>query len=234
MSGLLKVVQSDDAVTIQLDDGKANVMSLAMLDAINGALDQAEAMGGVLIIQGRPGMFCAGFDLNVFKSGTRDDKLAMLKAGAELTERLLSFPFPTLAACTGHAVAMGTFLLLSCDYRIGIEGNSKFAANEVSIGLIVPRFATLVSRQRLTPAALNRGLTLAHFFDTGTALQAGFLDEVATAEAFAGRVADMANLFTKLDMEAHVATKLRLRAELLPALRKAIDEDMVDWQNRYR
>lgn len=233
MNALVKEQQTGNVFTIQMDDGKANVMSLAMLDALNGALDRAEAAGAVVVIQGRPGMFCGGFDLNVFKTGSREDKLAMLKAGAELSARLLAFPSPTLAACSGHAIAMGVFLLMSCDYRVGVEGNSKFAANEVAIGMTLPRFALLVSAQRLEPAALNRGLTLAHFFDGGSAVQAGFLDELVSPDAFAGRIADLATQFAKLDQDAHRATKLRLRRELLSALRKAIEDDVVDWSGRY-
>jgi len=233
MSDLLTVTQGEDSCTVVMNDGKANVMSVRMLNALNSAMDEVEAMGGILVIQGRPGMFSAGFDLNVFKTGSREDKLEMLMAGAEISNRLLSFPYPTIAACTGHAIAMGTFLLLSCDYRIGVEGSFKFAANEVAIGLTVPRFATLVAQQRLNPAALNRGLTLAHFFDTHSALQAGFLDELVSADKLTHRMGEIAEQFGKLDMESHRATKLRLRADLLVALRRAIDEDFAGWKEQY-
>ena len=53
--------------TITLDDGKANVMSVQMLEEINVALDDAERQGGVVILTGREKMFSGGFDLSVFQ-----------------------------------------------------------------------------------------------------------------------------------------------------------------------
>jgi enoyl-CoA hydratase len=185
------------------------------------------------MLQGRNGIFSGGFDLGVFKTGSKADKLAMLKAGAEITERLLSYPMPTIAVCTGHAMAMGVFLLLSCDYRIGAEGGFKFAANEVAIGLTLPKFAIAVSRQRLTPAAFNRGLTLAYVFDTVAALQAGFLDELVPADKLEARCQELAAQINKLDMDSHRATKLRLREELLTTLRQAIEADCKNWAAQY-
>lgn len=233
MSELLQCKQSDGVTRIVMDDGKANVMSSAMLEALSRALDQAETYGGVVILQGRTGMFSGGFDLNVFKTGSRREKINMLKAGAEITERLLGYPMPSIAACTGHAIAMGAFLLLSCDYRLGAKGSFKFAANEVAIGLTVPRFAVTVCRQRLTPAALNQGLALAHYFDTASARQAGFLDELVAPDMMENRVQEIAAQCNKLDMEAHRATKLRLREDLLDRLHRAIKEDNRDWQANY-
>ena len=88
----------------------------------------------------------------------------MLRAGFELAERMLSFPMPVVIACTGHAVAMGVFLVLSGDYRIGVAGRYKITANEVAIGLTLPRAAIEICRQRLTPAHFSRATVLAEVF----------------------------------------------------------------------
>lgn len=224
----------DDSLSfITLDDGKANVMSVQMLSEINAALDQAEQNGGVVILTGREKILSGGFDLGVFKRGDKEEIYTMLEAGAKLTHRLLSFPLPTIAACGGHAIAMGTFVLLSCDYRIGSTGEAKFAANEVAIGLTVPHFAIEVCRQRLAPASLNKAVNLAHFFDVDEALQAGFLDEVTSEEALAELAITRAKAFAQLDLAAHAATKLRLRAPLLEALEYAIHTDCEGWRKSY-
>ena len=233
MSELLSCNQAEGITHIVMDDGKANVMSCKMLEALSGAISQAETNGGVAVIQGRPGMFSGGFDLEVFRSGSKDEKVAMLKAGAELTEQLLACPIPVIAACTGHAIAMGAFLLLSCDYRLAADGKFKFAANEVAIGLTLPRFAITVCRQRLNPAALNRGLTLAYMFDPVAAQQGGWLDEVVPAEKLESRAIELATQCNKLHMESHRATKLRLRADMLAQLRADIEADCKDWSSRY-
>ncbi|HEY5625591.1 MAG TPA: enoyl-CoA hydratase-related protein, partial [Dehalococcoidia bacterium] len=82
-----------------MDDGKANVLSLAMLDQLGSAFDQAEADGAVVVLTGREGIFSGGFDLKALGSGGTSAAAAMLKAGFELSERVLSFPRPVVIAC---------------------------------------------------------------------------------------------------------------------------------------
>ena len=140
MSTSLSYQLADGFATITIDDGKANVMGLPMLRALDAALGQALEDRAAVIIQGRPGMFSAGFDLTVFKSDPQE-LFAMLKSGAELTERVLSFPHPVVAVCTGHAIAMGVFLMLCADLRIGTAAEARIQVNEVQIGFTLPHFA---------------------------------------------------------------------------------------------
>ena len=116
MSGLVTYELRDSIATIVMDDGKVNALSLEMLGAVNGALDRAVSDAAVVVLTGREGIFSAGFDLKVLRGGGADAG-AMLLGGFELAVRLLAFPTPVVVACTGHAVAMGVFLLLSGDYR---------------------------------------------------------------------------------------------------------------------
>jgi enoyl-CoA hydratase len=210
---------------ITMDDGKVNVLSLAMLADINTALDQAEADGTVVVLAGRPGIFSAGFDLKVIRAAG-PDTVAMLEAGFRLAERLLGFPTPVVIACPGHAVAMASFLLLSGDYRIGTAGDFRITANEVAIGMTMPRAAVEICRQRLTPAAFNRAVLLAETFGPDAALAAGWLDRVvepaelmSTARAVAGQLA-------KLDLRAHAASKPRVRGDALAAIRAGREADL--------
>jgi len=230
---LVSYTFADGVSTIKLDDGKANVMSVKMLSGINQALDQAEAAGGVVIITGRDGMFSGGFDLGVFKAGDKDEIYTMLSSGARLAQRLLSFPLPTICACSGHAIAMGIFTLLSTDYRIAINGDSKFAANEVAIGMTVPHFAIETLRQRLTPLQLNKAVNFAYYFSAKEALQAGIVDELTSAEELQATAMARASDALKLDAKAHKDSKLRMRENLLATMENAIDRDCADWKAAY-
>lgn len=233
MADLLTHTFEDGLNTICLDDGKANAMSVRMLGQLDAALDQAEKNGGIVVLRGRQGVFSGGFDLGVFKRGDNGEIAAMLEAGARLTERLLSFPNPTIAICTGHAVAMGAFILLAVDFRLAADGEFKFAANEVAIGLTVPRFATEICRLRLTPAAFNFGLPLANYFDCQGAKEAGFLDQVVWPDKLEESAAAVIQTISGLDMTAHRETKLRVRQQALKALRAAIADDCQEWKSRY-
>jgi len=93
MGGRTQIVIADGIASITLDDGKVNALSSEMLADIGASLDEAESAGAVVVLQGRAGMFSAGFDLGTFKRG-REATAAMLLAGAQLIERLLAFPAP--------------------------------------------------------------------------------------------------------------------------------------------
>ena len=216
----------DDAIaTITIDDGKVNVLSLAVLTEVNAALDRAEQDQAVVVLSGREGVFSAGFDLPVLRAGG-PDALAMLRAGFETAARLLAFPRPVVIACTGHAVAMGVFLLLCGDYRVGATGPFKITANEVAIGLTMPRAAVEICRQRLTPAHFNRAVIIAETFSPADAVAAGFLDRTVEASEVHEVARGVAAQLAALDRDAHAATKRRARGRALDAIRAAIDMDM--------
>ena len=224
MTDLVTYALSDGIATITMDDGKVNVLSPAMLSAVNGALDRAEADEAVVILTGRAGIFSGGFDLKVLRGGTVETA-DMLHAGFLLSLRLLSFPRPVLVACTGHAIAMGSFLLLSTDYRIGCLGEVRIQANEVAIGLLMPRAATEILRQRLTPAAFNTALVLAQPFTPTQAVAAGYLDEAVETSDLEASARTAAERFVTLDARAHLGSKLRARSAALAALKQGLEED---------
>jgi enoyl-CoA hydratase len=225
MGKLVSYERSEGVSTITADDGKVNAMSVAMMQEINAALDQAEEHGSVVILTGRDGVFSAGFDLAVFKQGM-EPLMEMLRVGARLTERLLSFPFPVIAACSGHGIAMGSFLLMSADVRIGVDGPFKIGMNEVAIGMTLPYFAVEIARHRLTPAYFDRAAILAELYSPQEAITPGFLDRVVSSDQLLDTARETASALSKLDMPAHAATKLRVRGPMLEALRQAIASEL--------
>ena len=125
---------SDGVVVITMDDGKANAMSLAMQQSIHRGLDAAQAESTPVVLEGRPGVFSGGFDLKTLASGGQP-AVDMLRGGMDLALRLLEFPTPVVAASTGHAMAMGIFILTSCDYRIGVGGQYRYRLSDVIVAL---------------------------------------------------------------------------------------------------
>ncbi len=226
MTDLATYSRSGPIGTIVMDDGKANVMSLAMLNALHAAFDRAEADKTVVILKARGRHFSGGFDLNVFAKGSAEDQYLMLKAGAELALRILSFPTPVVAACHGNAFPMGAFLIMSSDHRIAAEGDYRIGMNEVAIGLTVPRFAIEIARQRLTPAYFSRVVMTAEMFAPVEAVTAGFFDRVVAPEVLDRSAEEAALALSTLDMAAHAATKARARGAVMKMIRAMIDEDI--------
>jgi enoyl-CoA hydratase len=227
MGELVTYRREGRVATITMDDAKVNVFSTAMLRAVHGAFDEAERDGAVVVLTGRANYFSAGFDLRTIAAGAAPAR-EMLHTGATLAERVLSFPTPVVIACTGHAFPAGAFLLLSADLRIGVDGPFQIGLNEVRIGLTVPWFAIELARHRLHPAAFDRTVVNATMYRPQEAVAPGFLDRVVPATDLETVSGEAAAELAELDLAAHLATKLRARAQALTALRAAIDAELVD------
>jgi len=226
MSSLLTYLRAGPVSEIIMNDGKANVMSVEMLSALHEAFDKAERDRAIVILTARGRHFSGGFDLNVFTRGSASEIHTMLKLGGELALRILSFPRPVVAACNGNAFPMGAFLILSSDIRIGAKGIHKIGMNEVAIGLVVPRFAVEVARQRLTPPYFNRAVGTGQMFDPEEAVTAGFFDWTVPATDLDVAAQRAAEALTAIDLDAHAASKLRAREPAIKAIREAIDSDI--------
>ena len=225
MADLVTYQRSDLVSTVTMDDGKVNAFSIPMLRSLHEAFDEAERDGTVVLLTGRPGYFSAGFDLAVF-NGPPEDVLVMLRLGATLAERILSFPAPVAVACTGHAFPAGAFLLMAADSRIGADGPFKLGLNEVRIGLTLPWFAIVLARHRLAPAHFDHAVVTGTMFDPHGAREAGLLDAVVGPDELAASAGAAAADLATLDRGAHAATKLRARQRVLDELRSSIETEL--------
>lgn len=224
MSDLISYDLEDGIATLTLDNGKVNAISPEVIAAFHAALDRAEADGAIVIITGTPGMFSGGYDLKVMMSGP-ENAIALVAAGSGLARRMLAHPFPIIVACTGHAVAKGSFILLSADYRVGVDGPFRIGLNEVQIGMTMHHVGIELARDRLRKSYFNRSVINAEMFEPQEALKAGFLDAVVEPDALMPAARAMAEQMKKLNMTAHANTKVKARRALLETLDWAIEED---------
>ena len=216
-----------DVSIIQMDDGKVNVFSPDMIQNFNDILDQVPTDKGAMLIAGREGMFSAGFDLKVMMSSP-ENAAAMVKSGFELLMRVFTFPRPVVAACSGHAIALGAFLLCSCDHRIGCKGDFKIGANELRNNMIVPTPILELAKFRLIKSHKQRALLNAEMYSIEDAVAPGYLDEVTDHDQLfdlaLAKAKDLATLAhpqylqtKKLDQE-DVAAKIYSGIETLGAI----------------
>jgi enoyl-CoA hydratase len=227
MTDLVSYQRTGRTARVTFDDGKVNVMSPAMLQGLHDAFDRAARERAVVVLaSGRPNLFTAGFDLKVIRGPSAEDLHAMLKLGAELALKVLSFPQPVITVVEGSAFPMGAFLILASDWRIGAEGNWKIGLNEVQIGIPVPRFGLEVARQRLTPAYFSRTAMLGEMFGPAEALKAGFIDQLIPPGDIAAATEAAIAALEAAHPPSHATTKRRARAGAIGAMRAAIDEDI--------
>jgi enoyl-CoA hydratase len=224
MSDLVAYQLDDGVATLTLSNGKVNAISNEVIAAFNAALDQAEKDRAVVIITSGPGILSGGYDLKIMTSSP-EAAMDLVAAGSTLARRMLSHPFPIVVACTGHAVAKGAFLLLSADYRIGVDGPFSIGLNEVQIGMTMHNAGIELARDRLNTSAFGRSVINGEMFDPKGALQAGFLDKVVAPEELTDAARTVALQLKKINMKAHKQTKLKVRKAFLETLDKAIELD---------
>ncbi|ARV07609.1 enoyl-CoA hydratase [Polaribacter sp. SA4-10] len=225
MNEFINYQSEDNYAIITIKNGKANAISHEVIEGLNASLDKAEQADKVVILTGQTGIFSAGFDLKVMTKSA-DSAKELVTKGATLSLRMLSFSKPIIVACSGHAIAKGAFLLLSSDYRIGVEGDFKIGLNEVQIGMTMHHAGIAIAKARLSEVYLNRSVNNGEIYNPKQAIHAGFLDIIVAEDHLLPTAIKVAEMFAKLNKKAHAETKLKVRKHHLQDLQNAIKLDL--------
>ncbi len=218
---------SEDVAHITMDDGKANALSHAMIDALNAAFERARDDASAVLLSGREGTFCAGFHLGTLLSGPEAAR-KLLTAGAELFMSVYEFPLPVVMACTGHALAGGALLLATGDTRLGVPGEFKIGLNEVQNGMPVPILAHRLAKDRLDPREVVPAVIQAKIYNPEEAAEAGWLDRVVALDELEAASTAEAERLAALPGSAYAASKTSLRRESIDHIRATLQEDIAD------
>jgi enoyl-CoA hydratase len=218
------LTSKDDISIITLDDGKANVFSPKMIQDVNECLDKAPTESGALIITGREGMFSAGFDLKIISAGDIQATMDMSLSGFKLLSRIFSFPRPIVAACSGHGIALGTFLLCCCDYRVGVKGDFMIGANEMRTNMVIPIPILELISHRVSASHKYRAILGAEMYSIESGLEAGLIDEVVDPENLMETAMLKAKDLATMGHPSYTLTKELLIREPLQKINNAISD----------
>ncbi|HKE77192.1 MAG TPA: crotonase/enoyl-CoA hydratase family protein [Acidimicrobiales bacterium] len=223
--GPVTTTVEDGVAVVRFDDGKANVLSYAALNALAAALDRAGADADAVCLVGREGKLSAGFDLAVMTAGP-DAARGLVAQGCDLLLRLYEHPQPVVVAVTGHALAAGALLVLACDVRIGADVPAKIGLNETAIGMPLPLFAVALAEDRLARTHLSRATVTAEIYDPAGAVAAGYLDRVVPVEAVEGEAIVEARRLAAYSTTAYGQTKQVLRGPTIARVRAGNEADL--------
>jgi enoyl-CoA hydratase len=224
-SGPVTTTIEDGVAVLRWDDGKANVLSYAAIDALDTALDRAEAEAEAVCIVGREGKLSAGFDLSVMTAGP-DAARDLVAHGGRLLMRLYLHPQPVTVAVTGHALAAGALLVLTGDVRIGADVPAKIGLNETSIGMPLPLFAVALAEDRLDRTALVAATVGAQVYDPRGAAEVGYLDRVVPVDAVEAEAIAEARRLGAYNRTAYAQTKEVLRRATVARVRDGGTADL--------
>jgi enoyl-CoA hydratase len=168
-------------------------------------------------------MFSAGFDLKIISAGDMDATKEMSLNGFKLLSRIFSFPRPVLAACSGHGIALGTFLLCCCDYRIGVKGEFLVGANEMRTNMVIPVPILELIKFRVAQSHKYRAVLGAEMYSIENAIEAGIIDEIVDADDLMNTALTKAKDLATLGHPSYTLTKELYIQEPLKKINDAIN-----------
>ncbi len=212
---------TNDIATICIDDGKANVVSPALVEEMLVSLDRAKTEAKAIVLIGRAGMFSAGFDLKALQQGP-EVAGALVNGGMEVLTGLYSHPQPVIAACGGHAIGMGAFILLASDYRLGSDSEYNVTLPETAIGMpFTPVLMTLI-KERLSNRHKSIAVLQSKPHSPVEAVDAGFLDRIVAADSLVTEAQKLAESLAQLPAQVYAANKEDLRSQSLATMRDSL------------
>ena len=184
---MIDLKRESEVFVITLNDGE-NRWNTTFVREFAAALDEVEASEGpaaVLTTSSDPKFFSNGLDLEwrasegEHRGGDRD---VFGDEFMKLMGRIITLPVPTVAAINGHTFGAGLMCALCHDVRIMREDRGFACANEVEIGMVIPKPELALFRHKLPMNTFYETVQLARRWTGPDALAAGLVQQTASMD----------------------------------------------------
>ncbi|MDM8523880.1 enoyl-CoA hydratase/isomerase family protein [Desulfococcaceae bacterium HSG8] len=182
MATVLSEIQKDIAV-LTLNNGTTNSINPGLVRDLSETLDEIRNEAKGIVLCGGAKFFSIGLDL---PSLIKCDRAEMSDFWYEFNHLILDLytvSLPTVCALSGHAVAGGNILALTCDYRFAGTDTKKIGLNEIKLGVPVPYLADMLLRQIISERSATEMLYSGDFMSFSEAKKIGLIDDIYSTEA---------------------------------------------------
>lgn len=196
-------------ITINRPDTR-NALSHEVVVELRAALKAAkdDAAVRVIVLTGAGTIFCAGADLNSFRSEQPElDRHLQRRQLTDLFLDMTELGKPSVARINGHALAGGFGLVAACDLAIAVS-DAQFGMPEVNVGVFPMMIMAIVFRNLPRKAAMELMLT-GKRIDAAEAVRLGLINRQVAADrldaetdALAADLARKSPIGMKLGLEA--------------------------------
>jgi enoyl-CoA hydratase/carnithine racemase len=195
-----------------------NLIDSELLASLNEALDRIEASGAAgLVTTGHGKFYSNGFDLDhIGKLGERAG--AFLTDAVRLLGRVVTLPFPTVAAINGHAFGIGAMLALAHDRRFMRQDRGWLCLPEVALGLRLHPLMNALVATRLGDQTALEALITGRRFDAAAALAGGWIEAAVPEEELVNRAVAAALDWSGQSRDAVAGIKTELYRPILGLL----------------
>lgn len=198
----------DNIALLRLNNGVTNAINLPLVEDVSSAIEQCvngECQG--LVLTGNAKFFCIGFDLPALLKYNRSEMIDFFHKFNRMALQLFTISMPTVCAISGHAIAGGAILALTCDFRFAASGKKLIGLNEIRLGVPVPYLADLMLRLTISERAATQILYGGEFMSVADAAQSGLVDGIISKELLEARAVEKSRELAELPRSAFIQIK---------------------------
>ena len=170
-------------------DAEENRWNTTFVREISKALDlieKDEGPGALITASTNQKFFSNGLDLEWMQAPENypegGDREVFGEEFMYLMGRFITLPIPTVCAINGHSFGAGFMFALSHDVRIMREDRGFLCANEMQLGLPIPRPELALFKHKIPANAFFETVQLSKRWTGSDALEAGIVQEVSSFE----------------------------------------------------
>ena len=182
-------LQKKDSVYVLTMDAGENRWNTTFVREFAKALDEVEKDDGpgALVTRAQdPKFFSNGLDLDWMKNPAGHPEGGDREVFGEefmfLMGRMITLPIPSICTINGHAFGAGFMLSLSHDVRIMREDRGFICANEMQLGMKIPRPELALFRHKIPANSFFETVQLSKRWTGPAALEAGIVQSIGIVE----------------------------------------------------
>ena len=182
-------LEKKDSIYFLTMDTEENRWNTSFVREIAEALDEIEndeGPGALITSSTNPKFFSNGLDLDWMQAPENypdgGDREVFGEEFMYLMGRMITLPIPTVCAINGHAFGAGFMFALSHDIRIMREDRGFLCANEMQLGLPIPRPELALFKHKVPANSFFETVQLSKRWTGSDALNAGIIQGVSSLE----------------------------------------------------
>lgn len=225
----MRIERKGSVLVLRLENGKANAISPAFVEKLEGLLGQiGDARAAVMIGQGSA--FCAGLDLPSLVDLDRRTMRGFIGRFDAVMLRVFELGVPLVAAVNGHAIAGGCVLALQADVRLGADvEKARIGLNETQLGIGLPAAVVETLRWQVPGPSLAPIALEGRLFAPREALRLGLLHELVPEAELLDIAVARAQALAALPPAGARMAKASLRRPAAAAARELEDAEAERW-----
>ncbi|MBU7010224.1 MAG: enoyl-CoA hydratase/isomerase family protein [Theionarchaea archaeon] len=194
---------------VTLTHGITNPINLQLVTELKESLQKVKNSHArsIVLTSSNNKFFSIGLDIPSLYTLSEENFTHFYKAFNRACVDLYTFPLPTIAAITGHAVAGGCILAMCCDYRFISGGHKLMGLNELKLGVPIPYPAHCILQHIVGARTARDIMDTGEFYPPEQLLEMGLIDCVLPLKDVLPKSIEKARVLSSLPQKAFAMTK---------------------------